>query len=117
MIINNEALKQSILSSLADKEMRTILDSVMIHPKSIKDIVKETGIPHTTAYRKIKSMLGDGIIIVEKIEITQDGKKYSLLRSALRSITVKYDMGQVFIDAEENVSSMTTAAEDFYSLE
>ena len=117
MIINSETLKQSILSSLADKEMRTILDSIMIHPKSIRDIIKETGIPHTTAYRKIKSMLSDRVIVVERIEITPDGKKYSMLRSALRSITVKYDIGQIFVEAEENISSMSKAAEEFFSLE
>lgn len=117
MIISDETLKQSILSAVADKEMRTILESIMIHPKSIKDIIRETGIPHTTAYRKIKSMLSERVIVVEKIEITSDGKKYSMLRSALRSITIKYDMGQVFVEAEENISRVSKTAEDFYSFD
>ena len=117
MIINNETMKQSILSALADKEMRTILDSITIHPKSIKEIIMETGIPHTTVYRKIKSMLSSGVIVVERIEITADGKKYSMLRSALRSINIKYDIGQIFVEAEENMSAMTKAAEEFFSLD
>jgi len=117
MIINNKSFKQSILSALADEEMRRILDSSMVHSKSFNEIVKETGIPHTTAFRKLKTMLNDGTIIIEKIEISSDGKKYSLFRSTLRSISVNYELGEVSIEAEENVNATSRVAERFFSLE
>ncbi|MDH2901278.1 MAG: hypothetical protein PXY39_09925, partial [archaeon] len=77
MIITSEKLKQSILVTLGDKEMLKILDVSMLHAISVNDIIKETNIPHTTAYRKVKWLLDQGLLSVQKITITQDGKKFS----------------------------------------
>jgi|SRR5581483_3049829 len=115
--IKNKKITQAILSALADQEMRAIMDSSIFRAKSFNEIVKETGIPHSTAFRKLKAMLNDGIMIVEKIEFTADGKKYSLFRSSLRSINVKYEMGEVLIEADENVSAMAKVAERFFSFD
>jgi hypothetical protein len=38
MIIKSQRAKKAILASLADEEMVKILDSVMIHSKSINEI-------------------------------------------------------------------------------
>jgi DNA-binding Lrp family transcriptional regulator len=117
LIINNQKFKQAILSALADEEMHAILDSVIFRARSFNEIVKETGIPHTTAFRKIKSMLDEGIIIVEKIEISSDGKKFSLFRSTLKSIIVKYETGELVIEVEENTNAMSKVAERFFSID
>ncbi len=117
MIINDENFKRSILSGLADKEMVKILDAAMYRPKSINDIIRESGIPHTTAYRKIKSMLQEGLLVVEKIQISEDGKKFSLVRSALRSLNVKYQFNNIIIEAEKNIDALAKTAERFFSLD
>ena len=117
MIIKNERFKQSILSALADKEMLNILNTAMYKSVSINEIIKEANIPHTTAYRKIKSMVENGLVIVEKIKITDDGKKFSLFRSTLRSINVKYEDNNVIVEAEKNVDTLAKMTEYFFSLD
>lgn len=116
MIIMSEKLKQSILVALGDKEMLKILDTSMLHPISVNDIVKETGIPHTTAYRKVKWLLDQGLLSVQKITITQDGKKFSEVRSVLRSFNVRYELGNVIVEGEKNFNPVERTAQDFFSL-
>ncbi len=116
MIINDDNFKGSILSALADKEMVKILDATMYRPKSINDVIRESGIPHTTAYRKIKWMLQEGLLIVEKIQISEDGKKFSLVRSVLRSLNIKYQHNNMIVEAEKNIDALAKTAERFFSL-
>jgi hypothetical protein len=60
------------------------MDCAMLCSKSIKDIIMENNdISHISAYRKIKWLLNEGLIVVDKIVITSDGKKFSLYHSTL----------------------------------
>jgi hypothetical protein len=69
-----DTLKQAILSALADTDVVKILDYAMFKDKSVNDIIKECDIPHTTAYRKIKYLLDQGLLVCTKMEITEDDK-------------------------------------------
>ena len=77
MIIKGERLKRGLLVALADTDLQKILDAAMYQSKSVNQIIKETNISHTTAYRKIKWLLEEKLLIVDKIEITEEGKKSS----------------------------------------
>ena len=115
--IKSKKTAQAIMSALADAEARSIMDATVFKAKSFSEIIKETGVPHSTAFRKIKLMLNDGILIVEKIDFTPDGKKYSLFRSTLRSVNIRYELGEVIVEAEENISALSKVAERFFSLD
>jgi len=117
MIIKSQRAKKAILASLADEEMVKILDSVMIYSKSINEIIRETNIAYTTCYRKVKWLLEEGLVIVDKIVITKEGKKFSLFHSVLKSINVKYEDNSVVIEAEENFDILKRTVERFYSLD
>lgn len=110
-------LKQSILTVLADKEMVTIMNSSILHPRSIVDIIRETGLPHTTTYRKIKWMISHGILTVEKIVVSKDGKKFSLIRSIFKSIEVRYEYQDVSIQVDRNVDTISKITQRIFSLE
>jgi hypothetical protein len=105
-----------VLTALADNEMMKILDSAMNQPKSIKEILKDTNITHSTGFRKIKWFLKEGLIILDKIIIMSDGKKFSLYRSTLKSISVKYEDSKVVVEAEPN-SDITKKWTKFFSLD
>ena len=117
MLIYNEKLKNSILTSLADQEMVNIMNSAIIHSKSITDIIRETCIAHTTAYRKIKWMVEKGLLVVEKIDITEDGKKFSLLKSVFKSINVRYEYDKVTVEVEQNINTLHKIAAKVFSLD
>lgn len=117
MLIKNERLKRAILGALADTELQKILDASMYQSKSVNDIILETNVSHTTAYRKIKWLVEEKLLIVDKIEITEDGKKSSLFRTILKSFNVSYDYNNVVIEAEQNFDTLRKITEKFFSLE
>jgi hypothetical protein len=117
MIVQSQSAKKAILAALADEEMTKILDFVMFHSKSFVDITQENNIPHTTCYRKTKWLLNEGLVIVDKIVITPEGKKFSLYHSVLKSIGVKYESNNVVVDAEQNFDIVRKTMARFYSLE
>jgi hypothetical protein len=117
MIIKSQRLKEAILAALADKEMVKILDCVMYNPKPVNDIIKENNIPHTTTYRKIKWLAEERLLVIDKMEITEEGRKISLFRSTLKSINIKYEHNILIIEAEQNINIMGKTAERFFSLD
>jgi len=117
MIVESQRAKNAILAALADEEMTKILDSVMYHSKSIADITRENNIAHTTCYRKTKWLINEGLVSVDKIVITPEGKKFSLYFSVFKSINVKYENNNVIVEAEQNFDIVKRSMARFYSLE
>jgi DNA-binding transcriptional ArsR family regulator len=117
MLIKSERLKRAILAALADTELLKIMDASMYQSKSVNEIILETNLSHTTAYRKIKWLVEEKLLIVDKIEITEDGKKSSLFRTILNSFTVSYDYNNVVIEAEQNFDTLRKITEKFFSLD
>ena len=117
MIVQSQSAKKAILAALADEEMTKILDSVMYHSKSIADITRENNIAHTTCYRKTKWLINEGLVSVDKIVITPEGKKFSLYFSVFKSINVKYESNNVIVEAEQNFDIVKRSMARFYSLE
>lgn len=117
MIVESQRAKKAILAALADEEMTKILDSVMYYSKSIADITRENNIAHTTCYRKTKWLINEGLVSVDKIVITPEGKKFSLYFSVFKSINVKYESNNVIVEAEQNFDIVKRSMARFYSLE
>jgi transcription initiation factor IIE alpha subunit len=116
MIIKSQRIKRELLTTLADEEMVTIMNCVIDRSKSFNDIIAEnSSISRTTAFRKIKWLLNEGLIIVDKIVLTQDGKKFSLYHSTLKTINAKYEVYNVSVEAEPNFD--IAKIEKFFSLD
>ena len=116
MLIQNSKFKQSILTALADEDMVKILNSTQTQTMSVNDIIREHNIAHTTAYRKIKWMVENDLLVVEQIKLTEDGKKSSLFRSTISSAKVNYENGEVHVEMVKNANKMKPIAERFFSL-
>ncbi|MRN40111.1 MAG: hypothetical protein FIO02_03580 [Nitrosopumilales archaeon] len=117
MIVKNERSKRAILAALGDTELQKILDATMFNSKSVGQIIRDTEIPHTAAYRKIGWLLEEKLLVVDKIDITEDGKKSSLFRTVLKSFNIKYEYNNVIIEAEQNFDTLKKITERFFSLD
>jgi predicted transcriptional regulator len=117
MLINDEAIKRSMLKALADEETSRILVCTTSKPKSVMEVVKECDIPHTSAYRLVNELKNSGLLVIEKMELAEDGKKFALYRSAFTSITAKLDGGKIEVDAQVNKDTMSKVFRLFYSLD
>ncbi len=103
MIIKDEKHKIAIANALIDEYSRKILNSTMENSKSVMDIMREQEIPMTSAYRRIKLLLDNKLIKVEKSLLTDDGKRYYLYRSAIKSVIINYIDGNLFLDITPNI--------------
>jgi hypothetical protein len=117
MIIKGKKLKCAILTALADTELQQILDAATYQSKLANQIIKGTNMSHTTTYRKIRWLIEEKLLIVDKIEISQDGKKSSLFLTTLKSFNVKYECNNVIIEAEQNLNTLKKVTERFLSLD
>jgi predicted transcriptional regulator len=116
VIISSHKLKQTILSALADEEIVKILNCSMYRAVPVNNIIKECNIPHTTTYRKINWLLDKGLLLIDKIEVTSEGKKYSLVRSVLKSLRIRYEYNSLIVEAEYNLDAAERLTERFLSL-
>jgi predicted transcriptional regulator len=107
---------RSVARILADEYSRKILASALNEPRSVEDLSKENGIPLSTCYRRVHDMLREGVVVVEKIVVTADGKRYELYRSGFSSLTLRLEgnimsiVGTLNDDVAEKVSSTISAA-------
>jgi hypothetical protein len=116
VVIERDRFKQAILAAIGDEEMVKILDCTTFCSIPINDVILKTRIPHSTAYRKIKWMLEEGLLFTEKMAITPDGKKFSLVRSTLKSIEARYEHGKMTVNVAYNVNVLERTAERLFSL-
>jgi DNA-binding Lrp family transcriptional regulator len=70
--------------------------------KSVEDLSKENDIPLSTCYRRVHELLASRVLIVERIIVTPDGKRYEMLRSSYRNITVNLENGVMKVEAMVN---------------
>ena len=116
MQLEGERIKSAVLTVLADPEMVRIIDSTMNQTKSVYDIIMETKMPHTTAYRKIKWLVDNKLLVIDRISISEEGKRYSLFHSVFRSMNVKYENNNIVIEAEQNIDPVDRLTERFFSI-
>lgn len=102
MEITDPIRTQSLVEGLADEYSRKILLSAIPAAKSVEDMSRENDIPLSTCYRRVHELLDAQILVVEKIIVTPDGKKYELLRSAYRAVSVSFESGVMKVDATVN---------------
>ncbi len=108
--------KKAVLRALLDDQSRLILTSTMERPKSVIEITREQAIPITSAYRKVKELKQYGLLKVEQIVLTDDGKKFELVRSAIRSANVQFDRGTLDVDVTANVEADEKMVKRFFTL-
>ncbi len=115
-IIEDTGLRKALLDALASDEESRILESALLKGKSVLDLIRECDIPHTSAYRLVNEMKQDGLLVVERLVMTEDGKRYAIYRSAFKSIQAKFGEGGIRVEAEANPVTTDRVFRIFYSL-
>ncbi|HYY71310.1 MAG TPA: hypothetical protein VE595_02765 [Nitrososphaeraceae archaeon] len=105
-----------ILTVLADEESRDIFNIIKEKPVSAQEILRYTKIPHTSFYRKINWMLDNKLVIIDSIQETKDGKKYSMFRAIFNDITITLHEDIITIEASPTVDLAEQTANEFFEL-
>ena len=86
-VIENEP---SILWILADTYSRIMLKNIKDIPKSAMEISADTKIPISTVYRRVQTLQDLGLVNITGC-ISEDGKKYFLYKSKIKSIQAAFE--------------------------
>nr|AIE91408.1 putative transcriptional regulator [uncultured marine thaumarchaeote AD1000_11_E10] len=103
MIITDEKQKKIIVDALLDEYSRKILDSTIDEAKSITDIMREQDIPMTSTYRRVKSLMDNKLVKVERSMVTDDGKRYFLYLSNIKDASIQFNKGELLVEITPNI--------------
>lgn len=103
MIITDEKQKKVILNALLDEYSRKILDSTIDEAKSITDIMREQDIPMTSTYRRVKLLMDNKLVKVERSMVTDDGKRYFLYLSNIKDASIRFNKGELIVEITPNM--------------
>lgn len=99
--VQEETTKDVLLGILADKYSRAILESTMDSPKSAIELSADCKIPISTAYRRVQE-LHDNKLLGISGSINDDGKKYFLYKSKIKSIMTCFNGSSVEVEIVPN---------------
>lgn len=78
-------------------DKKNILNTILDKPKTISDILEITKLSKTSGYRKIKSLIDSGLLIVQGHSITSDGKKVNKYKSVFDNVTINIEKNRVIV--------------------
>lgn len=88
-----------ILQSYGDLEKKKILESVSDTPKIIADILSDCNLPRTSGYRKINSLIDDGLL-TQSGYVVSDNKKINKYVRVFQNLKINIDKNQMTIDVQ-----------------
>jgi predicted transcriptional regulator len=95
--IEEDVKNEDLLSIVADKYCRFILEAIMDMPKSVIEIASEKKIPLSTVYRRIQT-LHDTNLVQTSGTITDEGKRLFLYKSKIKGIKSKFESGKMDVE-------------------
>lgn len=116
MRLRDEKLKKALLRALADEYSSRILSSTALRPLSVMDLVREEGIPSTSAYRRVNELKDEGLLGVKRSVLTKEGKRYDLYKSTFREVNISFRRGSLVVEATPNRDIFERAFVLFHSL-
>ncbi|HUI87015.1 MAG TPA: helix-turn-helix domain-containing protein [Nitrososphaerales archaeon] len=102
MELTDPARVQAVLQVLSDEYSRKILLSAISASKSVEELSRLNDIPLSTCYRRVHELLADGLLVMDRIVVTPDGKRYEMLRSSYKGFSVAFEDGSVKVEVVVN---------------
>ncbi len=104
--IGDAQINKIILEAIGDDDKKNILNSVLDKPKIISEILDICKIPQTSGYRKINSLIKNGLLIVNGFETTTDGKTVNKYQSVFENIQIHIEKNKVAIQVQPSKATL-----------
>lgn len=82
---------QKVFETLADAQSRAILFSTIKVGKTTVELVEEHRIPLSSVYKKVSELESLGLVKVDKVIISDRGKKFKVYQSKISKAEVTID--------------------------
>lgn len=99
IVIKDKSLILLILQSYADPDKKMILDATE-HPKTILDIIDECKLPQTSTYRKINSLIRNGLLIPDGQISMRHGKNVITYAALFQNVEINIIKNDVQVRAK-----------------
>ena len=94
--IVDQKLTDLILELFSEVETRKIISSLLENEYTIPQVLKESGVPKTSGYRKIENLIINGLII-ESGKVLSESKKISKLQCVFEEIKLDIKKEKVVV--------------------
>jgi len=89
--ISDSSISQSILKAFSDDEMSKILNASIGEPWTISEILEKLDIPKTSGYRKINSLIEDGLLIKAGSDLTSNRRVIDRYKSLFDNVNIDFN--------------------------
>ena len=110
IIIKDPVLTESILDVVGDSDKKRIFESAMDESKTVYDIISECNIPQTSGYRKINSLIKNGLLSISGHIETHDGKKVNKYKSIFQNMRINIIKNEITISIQLNGRNVTDSS-------
>jgi hypothetical protein len=89
--ISDPEVSKSILKAFSDDEMSKILNASIGEPWTISEILEKLDIPTTSGYRKINSLIEDGLLIKVGSDLTSNNRVVEKYKSLFDNVNIDFN--------------------------
>jgi len=101
--VQSLGLSGAILSALGDESSRKILTSAITRGKTVEEISAEENLPLSTCYRRLRSLVSGGLMILERTVVTPAGKRYAVYRTSFSRAAISFNDGEIGVEVTPNM--------------
>ena len=99
--IKDPQISSTILQAFGDPEKKKILEFLTDESKIIADIIKNCDLPQTSGYRKINSLIDDGLLMSAE-QVIKENKKVNKYISVISNVKINIEKSNVIIELQLN---------------
>lgn len=92
-----KATEEDFLAALGDASSRRILLTLDTSAQPVHDLVVALNLPQSTVYHKLHELQRMGLVTIQSVTITSDGKRLELFRSLLESVRIEMLGGKLIV--------------------
>lgn len=89
--ITEPTISKSILHAFSDEEMSKILNASIGEPWTASEILEKLDIPKTSGYRKINSLVEQGLLIKTGYDLTENRRKVDKYKSLFDNVNIDFN--------------------------
>ena len=88
MTIKDSNISKIVLATFGDEDKKKIISILMNESHIVSEVLEICNLPQTSGYRKMNSMISDGLLTVDGYITTTDGKKVNKYSSIFENIKI-----------------------------
>jgi len=105
MTIRDSNIAKTVLEAFGDEDKKKILN-VLNEPHIVSEVLDICNLPQTSGYRKINSMISDGLLTIDGFSTTVDGKRINKYVSIFENIKIDIVKNDVTVRVKLKTNSI-----------